>query len=142
LLGVAMNEISTEFLDICIATLEKSYGLLMESKEGSIDYEMYRNSLVKAFEMTLEQSGKLLRKKITPYFSTKKAADNLMFKDLFRSAAKYGLLSQDEVLRWLEYRDNRNNTAHDYGQKFAQETLSFIGDFIKDAKNLKEAINK
>jgi nucleotidyltransferase substrate binding protein (TIGR01987 family) len=142
LLGVAMNEISTEFLDICIATLEKSYGLLMESKEGSIDYEMYRNSLVKAFEITLEQSGKLLRKKITPYFSTKKAADNLMFKDLFRSAAKYGLLSQDEVLRWLEYRDNRNNTAHDYGQKFAQETLSFIGDFIKDAKNLKEAINK
>jgi nucleotidyltransferase substrate binding protein (TIGR01987 family) len=113
----------------------------MKSEEGSIDYEMYRNSLVKAFEMTLEQSGRLLRKK-TPYFSTKKAADNLMFKDLFRSAAKYGLLSQDEVIRWLKYRDNRNNTAHDCGQKFAQETLSFIGNFIKDAKNLKGAINK
>ncbi|MDR2437116.1 MAG: nucleotidyltransferase substrate binding protein [Endomicrobium sp.] len=137
-----MNEMSTEFLERCIATLEKSYGLLMKSEEGSIDYEMYRNSLVKAFEMALEQGGKLLRKKITPYFSTKKTVDNLMFKDLFRSAAKYGLLSQDEVIRWLKYRDNRNNTAHDYGQKFAEETLSFIEDFIKDARNLKEAINK
>ncbi|MDR2818219.1 MAG: nucleotidyltransferase substrate binding protein [Endomicrobium sp.] len=102
---------------------------------------MYRNALVKAFEMTLEQSGKLLRKKITPYFTTKKSADILVFKDLFRSAARYGLLSQDEVERWLKYRDNRNNTAHDYGQKFAQETLSLIKDFIKDAKNLKKAID-
>ena len=136
-----MSEISTEFLERCIATLEKSYELLMKSEEGSIDYEMYRNALVKAFEMTLEQSGKLLRKKITPYFPTKKSADTLAFKDLFRSAARYGLLSQDEVERWLKYRDNRNNTAHDYGQKFAQETLSFIKDFIKDAKNLKKAID-
>jgi hypothetical protein len=77
LVEVKMNELNTEFLETCIATLAKSYGLLMKSEEGSTDYEMYRNSLVKAFEMTLEQSGKLLRKKITPYFSTKKAADNL-----------------------------------------------------------------
>jgi nucleotidyltransferase substrate binding protein (TIGR01987 family) len=137
-----MSEINTEFLERCITTLEKSYGLLMKSEEGSIDYEMYRNASVKAFEMTLEQSGKLLRKKITPYFPTKKAADNLIFKDLFRNAAKYGLLSQDEVVRWLKYRDNRNNTAHDYGQKFAEETLSFIEDFIKDSKNLKAAIDR
>jgi len=103
---------------------------------------MYRNALAKTFEMTLEQSGKLLRKKITPYFPTKKAADTLVFKDLFRSAAKYGLLSQDEAARQLKYRDNRNNTARDYGRKFAQETLSFIKDFIKDAKNLKEVIDE
>jgi nucleotidyltransferase substrate binding protein (TIGR01987 family) len=136
-----MSEISTEFLERCITTLEKSYELLMKSEEGSIDYEMYRNALIKSFEMTLEQSGKLLRKKITPYFSTKKSADTLVFKDLFRSGVRYGLLSQDEVERWLKYRDNRNNTAHDYGQKFVQETLSFIKDFIKDAKNLKKAID-
>jgi hypothetical protein len=111
-----MSEISTEFLERCIITLEKSYELLMKSEEGSIDYEMYRNALVKTFEMTLEQSGKLLRKKITPYFPTKKSADTLVFKGLFRSAARYGLLSQDEVERWLKYRDNRNNTAHDYGR--------------------------
>lgn len=44
-------------------TLEKSYESIKKAEEGSIDYEMYRNSLVKSFELTLEQSGKLLKKK-------------------------------------------------------------------------------
>jgi len=44
--------------------LEKSYERLGQSEKGGVDYEMYRNSLVKSFELTLEQSGKLLRKKI------------------------------------------------------------------------------
>jgi quinol monooxygenase YgiN len=29
----------------------------MKSEEGCIDYEMYRNALVKTFEMALEQSA-------------------------------------------------------------------------------------
>lgn len=136
-----MSEISTEFLAKCLATLEKSYACLSQSAEGSIEYEMYRNSLVKGFEMTLEQSGKLLKKKITPYFATKKAVDALAFKDLFRHAAKHGLLNEAEVLNWFTYRDNRNSTAHDYGQDFAQQTLGLIDGFIKEVKKLKEVID-
>ncbi|MDR1123166.1 MAG: nucleotidyltransferase substrate binding protein [Elusimicrobiota bacterium] len=135
-----MGEINTDFLNKCIATLEKSYKLLKKSKPDTIDYEMYRNSLVKAFEMTLEQSGKLLRKKITPYFPSKKAVDALNFKDLFRHASKRGLLSGDEAAMWFKYRDNRNNTAHDYGEAFAEETLSLIDGFVKSAKRLKKII--
>ena len=115
--------INTEYLARCIATLEKAYELIKTEQEGSIDYEMYRNSLVKGFEMTLEQSGKLLRKRLLPYFASKKAVDALTFKDLFRHAYKYSLLNEDEISRWMKYRDNRNNTAHDYGRAFAEETL-------------------
>ena len=137
-----MDNINTEYLQKCIETLEKSYSMIKASKEGSIDYEMYRNSLVKGFEMTLEQCGKLLKKRLEPYFSSKKAVDTLYFKDLFRYAFKHSLINEDEAERWMKYRDNRNNTAHNYGRAFAKETLSFIEDFIKDAKNLKEAIEK
>ena len=42
----------------------------------------------------------------------------------------------------MKYRDNRNNTAHNYGRAFAEETLTFIEDFIRDSKNLKETIEK
>lgn len=136
-----MGNISVEYLERCIETLEKAYKLLLTAKEGSIDYEMYRNSLVKGFELTLEQSGKLLRKKLTPYFATKKAVDQLNFKDLFRYALKHSLLTEDEVERWFKYRDNRNNTAHDYGRSFAEETLSLIDDFIKDAYKIRDIIN-
>lgn len=133
--------INTEYLERCILTLERSFACIKTVKEGSIDYEMYRNSLVKSFEMTLEQSGKLLRKKLVPYFASKKAVDELTFKDLFRYALKHSLMNEDEVKRWLLYRDNRNNTAHDYGQAFAEETLKFMDDFFKDVLHLKDIID-
>ena len=136
-----MSEINTEYLEKCILTLEKSYEMLMKAEENSIDYELYRNSLVKGFEMTLEQSGKLLRKVLNPYFSSKKAVDMLSFKDIFRQAHKHSLITEEETKRWLKYRDNRNSTAHDYGQAFAEETLSLIKDFLKDVKNLKKVID-
>ena len=53
-----MATINTEYLEKSLATLERAYTLIKTVPEGSIDYEMYRNSLVKGFEMTLEQSGK------------------------------------------------------------------------------------
>ena len=133
--------INTEYLERCIKILEKSYEMIKQTDEDTIEYEMYRNSLVKGFEMTLEQSGKMLKKKITPYFSSKKSADMLTFKDIFRYANKYSLLSDDEVERWFEYRDNRNNTAHDYGQIFAENTLTLINKFLEDVKHLKEVID-
>ncbi len=132
--------ISIEYLERYIETLEKSYELIQKVEEGSIDYEMYRNALVKGFEMTLEQSGKLLRKRLTPFFASKKAVDILTFKDLFRQAFKHALLTEDEVNRWMEYRDNRNNTAHDYGRAFAEGTLKLMDDFIKDVYHLKDVI--
>ena len=136
-----MSEINTEFLEKCIATLEKSYEMLKQAKEDSIEYELYRNSLVKGFEISLEQSAKLLKKVLNPYFASKRTVDSLSFKDIFRHANKHSLLSEQETERWMKYRDNRNNTAQDYGQAFAEETLKLIDDFIVDVKNLKKVIS-
>lgn len=136
-----MSEINTELLQRYILTLEKSYSMLQQVQEGTIDYELYRNSLVKGFEMTLEQSGKLLKKVLNPYFASKKMVDMLSFKDVFRQAHKHSLITEEETARWMKYRDNRNNTAHDYGQAFAEETLLLVKDFLIDVKNLKKVID-
>lgn len=132
--------INTEYLEKCLLTLQKSYSLINTVQEGSIDYEMYRNSLVKSFEMTLEQTGKLLKNRLNPYFATKKDVDLLTFKDIFRHAHKHSLITEEEVKRWFKYRDNRNNTAHDYGKAFAEETLKLIDSFITDVRNIKTVI--
>ena len=50
------------------------------------------------------------------------------------------LLNEEEVARWFTYRNNRNNTAHDYGRAFAEETLLLIDNFLKDVQHLKEII--
>ena len=135
-----MSEINTEYLQKYIATLKKSYEMLLQTQDGTIDYELYRNSLVKGFEMTLEQSGKLLKKLLNPYFAFKRAVDMLSFKDLFRQAHKHSLISEEETKRWMKYRDNRNSTAHDYGQAFAEETLTLVKDFLIDVENLRKVI--
>lgn len=135
-----MSEINTEYLQKRIATLKKSYEMLLQTQDGTIDYELYRNSLVKGFEMTLEQSGKLLKKLLNPYFASKRAVDMLSFKDLFRQAHKHSLLTEEETKRWMKYRDNRNSTAHDYGQAFAEETLTLVKDFLVDVENFRKVI--
>ena len=97
------------------------------------------------FEIVLEQSGKLLRKQLSAYFASKRQADRLTFKNLFRHfrhAAKHGLIDPDTCERWLEYRDNRSDTAHDYGEGFAETTLKLLPDFIADAKALAGVIEE
>ncbi len=136
-----MEKINTDYLNRCIKALEQSYKLLKTVSEDSIEYEMYRNSLVKGFEMTIEQSGKLLKKKLFPYFPSKRELDKVTYKDLYRHALKHSLLEQGEVERWFKYRDNRDSTAHDYGEEFAKETLSLIDSFIADALRLKDVID-
>lgn len=103
---------------------------------------MYRSACVKEFEIILEQSGKLLRKLLKPYFHSSKAVDELVFKDVFRHAVLRTIITAETCERWLQYRDNRNNTAHDYGVNFAEETLVLLPQFITDASALAAAINQ
>lgn len=135
-------KIDTTYYDRCIRTLESAYTLLKKADPENIDYDMYRSASIKEFEIILEQSGKLLRKLLKPWFHSSKAVDQLYFKDIFRYAVKLSIISDDTCERWLQYRDNRNNTAHDYGVNFAEETLVLLPEFIADAKALSEVINK
>ena len=132
--------IDTTFLRRCIATLELALEHLKRAGEADIIYDLHRAACVKEFELVLEQSGKLLRKRLAPYFASNRQADRLVFKDLFRHAAKHGLIDADAVERWLRYRDNRNQTAPDYGSGFAVATLKLLPGFIADAEALADTI--
>ena len=77
-----------------------------------------------------------MRMRLREYFPTNLQADRLAFKDIFRHAARHGLLSIESAERWFEYRDNRDDTAHDYGEGFAETTLKLLPDFIADAQYL------
>jgi hypothetical protein len=137
-----MNTIETVYLERCISTLEKSYSLLQQANREAIDYDMYRSASVKECEIILEQCGKLLRKCLKPYYHSSQAVDKLHFKEIFKQCVLRSIISPELCERFLEYRDNRNNTINDYGIKFAEETLILLPQFIKDASLIIEAINK
>lgn len=133
-------KLDTQYYQRCIATLEKALALLQKANPENIEYDMYRSACIKEFEIILEQSGKLLRKALKPYFHSSKAVDQLVFKDVFRHAALRQLITDEACERWLQYRDNRNSTAHDYGVNFAEETIILLPQFIADANDVNEVL--
>lgn len=134
--------IDATFLRRCLRTLEHALTALRASDPEAIEYDVFRAACVKEFELVLEQGGKLLRKRLAPYFASNRRADSLVFKDLFRHAARHGLITTDACERWLEYRDSRNETAHDYGEIFAEATLELLPAFISDAGGLADMIEE
>lgn len=137
-----MSSLNTDYFVRCIATLNRAFDGLNQRPQDSDMYDIYRAACVKEFEIILEQTGKLLKKCLKPYFASSKQVDQLLFKDIFRQAAKHGLISLDEAERWLIYRDNRNDTAHDYGEGFANETLRLLPQFIQDARRISEVFQQ
>ena len=136
------KQISTEYLSRCISVLEMSFTKMKKQSPKDTIYDLYRAACVKEFELILEQCGKLLKKRLRDFFPSNKAVDELTFKDTFRYSAKHGLMSVESSERWLKYRDNRNNTAHNYGEGFAEQTLKLLPDFIVSAKEVVNILSK
>ena len=128
--------INTNFLVRCINTLESAFDQLQNHEPANTFYDIFRAAAVKEFEIVLEQSASLLKRRLRPYFASNRQADRLTFKNVFRYAAKHGLISVESCERWFSYRDNRNDTAHDYGERFAETTLKLLPTFIRDAREL------
>ena len=57
-----------------------------------------------------------------------------------RVGAYNGLMNPNAVGRWLQYRDNRNDTARNDGEDFADATLKLLPEFVVDAKALADTI--
>ena len=91
--------IHTEFLNRCIDTLDAASERIQQYKPGDILYDVLRAACVKELELVLEQGGQLLRKKLRQWLANNRHADRLTFKDVFRHAAKHGLMSVESCER-------------------------------------------
>ncbi|MCD8503691.1 MAG: nucleotidyltransferase substrate binding protein [Burkholderiaceae bacterium] len=118
-------------------TLEQALlAIERHAQRDDVLFDLYRNAAIKSFELSLETAGKLLRKAIKAFVGSPRAVDALVFNDVLRHAGKHGLLDNESVERWIAYRVNRNNTAHDYGESFANETLKLLPQYLADVREL------
>lgn len=134
--------LNTDHLKRCIQTLNSSLVFFEQAAPESIDQEIYRNAIVKGYELTQETSFKLIKKALRDYGHGAKKLDTTPIKDVLRLAATHGLMTLEEVERWFAYRDNCNNTAHDCGEGFAKETLKLIPNFIADVTRLETVLRE
>ena len=84
-----MSRLDTTFLRRCLRTLEHALVEIRRREPEEDAYDIYRAACVKEFELVLEQSGTLLRKRLAAFFASNRQVDRLAFKDLFRHAAKH-----------------------------------------------------
>lgn len=137
-----MLYLNTEHLARCRQTLESSLAFYQRAEAGSIDQEVFRNAIVKGYELAQETAFKLLKKALKSYGHGGKKLEATPVKEILRLAAVHDLMTLGEVERWFAYRDNRNDTAHDYGQAFAERTLSLIPQFLADVGLLAATLEK
>lgn len=124
----------------CISTLESSLAFYQGAAPDSIEQEVFRNAIIKGYELAQETAFKLLKRALKDFGHGGKKLDATPVKDILRLSSTHGLMSLAEVERWFAYRDNRNNTAHDYGEGFFGETLALLPGFIADAKTLESTL--
>ena len=122
----------TDHLVRIATTLEQALERLKPLTQDDELYDLFRNAAIKSFELGLETGGKAIRRALKEFMGSSRATDALSFNDVFRNAAKYQIVTSDEAERWLKYRVNRNTTAHDYGERFANETLLLLPAFACD----------
>ena len=135
-----MPRINTDNLTRCVETLEAALGGLRGEEPGSQMYNVFRGACVNEFQVILELTASLLRRRLRPYFATVSQVNELTFGRLFREAAKAGLISLNECRRWLGYRERRNVMAHRYGREFAEQALEVLPSLVEDGRRIAEVI--
>lgn len=126
----------------CMKTLDSSLVFYQAAESDSIEQEVFRNAIIKGYELTQETAFKLLKKALKAFGHGGKKLEATPVKDILRLAAVHDLLTLPEVERWFAYRDNRNNTAYDYGEQFANDTLTLIPAFLQDIATLADVLER
>ncbi len=89
------------------------------------------------FEFTYELCWKFMRRwlqvNLGPVY-----VEGMSRRQLFRLSAEHRLI--DDVDRWMEYHDARNETAHTYDENTAEDVFETAQQFLADAQKLLRAL--
>ena len=129
-----MSELSIENLENAYITLKESYSAFLDNQKSPL-LEYIADSCVKSFEYTLETAWKFMKKLfIQKYGKTDK---ELTVNNIFRFMEGYGF-AQD-WMRWKNYYQRRNDTAHEYNIEKSRGLIEIIPDFLEDTEFLLRA---
>ena len=102
--------------------------------------ETVRAGVIQNFEVAYEQCWKMIQRWIKENRSTEEAENPRTRKDLFRLAARQGLIA--DPIPWFEYGESRNLTAHTYDQDKAEEAFQIARKFVADAQYLLDQLGQ
>ncbi len=119
-----------------LASLERA---IVRSTAAANDDEL-RDAVIQRFESSYELSWKMLKRHLEQVVADPGMVDQWSFKQLMREAAERGLIAAVEP--WIEYRYQRNMTAHAYDEEKAKRVHETALVFLADAKALLVAVEQ
>ena len=126
----------------CVDRLDLALEQLQKHEPGELIYEVYWPACTREFEIILARSVRLLRRHLRPYFGADRRADSLTHREVFRYAARHGLISIQECERWLGYRDDWERASYLHGEDLPEATLSLLPQLIEDAREITKVMSK
>ena len=138
-------KIDVETLRKALEEMEEFWGIYRAEKasdasEDSVRLRAFHAAVVKAFEFTYESAIPLIRRQLSEGVFTSAEIKALAFRDIMRTAADSGLITDPEP--WFRYRDIRNITSHIYGKIKTDKVLSVADEFLKDIQFLLNELTK
>jgi nucleotidyltransferase substrate binding protein (TIGR01987 family) len=126
-----------------IVSLQEGIGVVSDEHWFNAQSKAVQNTLVAGviqnFEFVYELSIKMIRRQIEREAASPTEADYSDFRDLLRTAAEKGLITDVEA--WFDYRKMRNITAHTYDHEKAKRVYDGTLTFIGDARALLETLD-
>jgi len=120
-----------------ISQLEKSLRFATNEKNPEL-FIQFRAASIQAFEYSYELCVKMLQRQLELIAPSSQNIDHLSFRDLIRTGAEKGLVTDPE--KWFQFRELRNITAHTYDEAKADRVYKFLPDFLDSSKALTEKI--
>ena len=97
-----------------------------------------KDSCIQRFEYTYESAKKIMNKYLKKEYD--KTEKDLAINNIFREMLGLGLLNNFE--NWIDYREKRNVTSHEYNDKWTYPILEIIPQFIEDVDFLIKSLNE
>ena len=102
--------------------------------------EQFRAATIQAFEFTYELAVKMIQRQLAQIAANPDALRKMDFADQMRDAADAGIVR--DAPPYIRYRELRNKTSHTYDADRAEETVSVIGEFLRDVRFLLQELQK
>lgn len=96
-----------------------------------------RAGVIQNFEFTYELCWKFMKRWLQVNLGST-YVEGVTRRELFRLSAENRLLN--DIDRWMEYHDARNETVHTYDEDTAEDVFETARQFLGDAKKLLEAL--
>ena len=131
------SELDLTLLKSSLSTLKESYNDLdLQQSERIKTY--VKDSCVKRFEYTYETAKKIMNKFLKKEYD--KTESELSINNIFREMYGLGLIQNFE--NWVNYREKRNFTSHEYNIALTYSIIDVIPNFIKDTEYLIENLEQ